>query len=124
MGRQVFSGGIRLYLKCRSTPALSKPEKMVIVYLERLNVFGNKHANARKSLATWKADTQRAIWKNRFDVLKDFPRAKMIANNRARFEIVHNVYRLIGYIDYMDQVVEVRFIGTHSEYDRIDPETI
>jgi mRNA interferase HigB len=111
-------------LKCRISPALSKPEKMVIVYLERLNVFGNKHANARKSLATWKAATQRASWKNRFDVLKDFPRAKMIANNRARFEIVHNVYRLIGYIDYKDHVVEIRFIGTHSEYDRIDPETI
>ena len=94
------------------------------MYLERLNVFGNKHANARKSLATWKAATQKATWKNRHDVMKDFPKAKMIANNRARFEIVHNMYRLIGYIEYQDQIVEIRFIGTHSEYDRIDPETI
>lgn len=46
-----------------------------------------------KSLATWKAATNDAAWKNKQDVLKDFPKAKMIANNRARFEIVHNIYR-------------------------------
>jgi mRNA interferase HigB len=97
---------------------------MIIVFLEKLNAFGKKHANARKSLATWKSVTEQAHWKNKQEVLIDFPKAKMIANNRARFEIVHNTYRLIGHIDYADQVVEVRFIGTHTEYDRIDPATI
>lgn len=97
---------------------------MLIVYLEKLNAFAKTHANARKSLATWKATTERAVWTTRQDVLKDFPKARMIANNRARFEIVHNTYRLIAYIDYEDQIAEIRFIGTHSEYDRIDPANI
>jgi mRNA interferase HigB len=97
---------------------------MQIVYLEKLNQFAKKHANARKSLATWKATTELASWYSKQDVLRDFPRAKMIANNRARFEIVHNSYRLIAYIDYESQIVAIRFIGTHTEYDRIDPTTI
>jgi mRNA interferase HigB len=97
---------------------------MLIVYLEKITEFSRKHANARKSLSTWRHTTEEAIWKNKQDVLQDFPRAKMIANNRARFEIVHNIYRLIALIDYQDQVVEIRFIGTHNEYDRIDPSTI
>ena len=97
---------------------------MLIVYLEKLNAFTKNHANSRKSLATWKATTEIAIWKNKQDVFADFPKAKMIANNRARFEIVHNTYRLIAFIDYEDQIVEIRFIGTHNEYDRIDPATI
>jgi mRNA interferase HigB len=48
----------------------------------------------------------------------------MIKNNRARFEIVHNTYRLIAHIHYEEKFAEIRFIGTHTEYDRIDPSTV
>jgi len=97
---------------------------MNIVYLNRLDDFGRNHANARKSLVTWKDVVLLAEWKTKQDVLFDFPKAKMIKNNRARFEIVHNTYRLIVHIHYEEQFVEIRFIGSHNEYDRIDPETI
>ena len=97
---------------------------MLIVYLQKLNEFAKKHADARKSLATWQDVTEKASWKNKQDVLNDFPNAKMIKNNRARFEIKHNTYRLIVFINYDAQSVFIRFIGTHTEYDRIDPEII
>lgn len=97
---------------------------MIIVDLTVLIEFGKKHADARKSLGTWKSVVEIAAWKKKQDVLADFPKAKMIANNRARFEIVHNTYRLIVKINYEAQIVQIRFIGTHTEYDRINPETI
>lgn len=97
---------------------------MIIVFLEKLYSFSLKHADARKSLATWKDVTEKADWKSRTDVLNDFPNAKMIKNNRARFEIKHNSYRLIVFINYEIKTVFIRFIGTHGEYDRINPETI
>lgn len=73
---------------------------MIINYLYRLNEFARKHADARKSLVTWQDATEKAVWRNKQDVLSDFPTAKMIKNNRARFEIKHNVYRLIVFINY------------------------
>ena len=97
---------------------------MLIVYLKRLNDFGLNHANARKSLAVWKLVVEQADWKSKQDVLRDFPKAKMIQSNRARFEITHNTLRLIAHIHYDDKIVEIRFIGTHTEYDRIDPAII
>lgn len=97
---------------------------MIIVYLEKIIAFAKNHSNARKSLSTWKSATQNASWKKKQDVLRDFPKAKMITNNRARFEIFHNTYRLVIKINYDGSIVEVRFIGTHNEYDRINPGTI
>ena len=97
---------------------------MLIVNQQKLNEFGKHHADARKSLATWVRVTEEAIWKKKQDVLDDFPNAKMIKNNRARFEIKHNTYRLIVFINYDGGTVVIRFIGTHAEYDRIHPETI
>jgi mRNA interferase HigB len=97
---------------------------MVIIYIGKLEDFGWKHADARLSLSNWIEAVDLAIWESKQDVLRDFPSAKMIANNRARFEIVHNKYRLIIRIIYDRATVEIRFIGTHNEYDRINPEII
>lgn len=97
---------------------------MQIVYLKKLLDFSKLHADARKSLAGWKEVTENALWTKKQDVLKDFPNAKMLKNNRARFEIKHNTYRLIVQIDYENKITIIRFIGSHNEYDKIDPETI
>lgn len=97
---------------------------MQIVYLKKLLDFSKQHADARKSLAGWKAVTENAVWNKKQDVLKDFPHAKMLKNNRARFEIKHNTYRLIVQIDYESKIIIIRFIGTHNEYEKIDPEIV
>ena len=97
---------------------------MLIISLDRIIDFAKKHADSRKSLTTWKSAVEKANWKKKQDVIADFPKAKMIADNRARFEIVHNTYRLIIKISYDAQAVQVRFIGSHTEYDKINAETI
>jgi mRNA interferase HigB len=97
---------------------------MIVIHLQKLIAFAKTHANARKHLAAWKIVVEKAVWKKKQDVLADFPNAKILKNNRARFEIVHNTYRIIAKIDYEDGIVDIRFIGTHNEYDAIDPEII
>lgn len=50
--------------------------------------------------------------------------ASVIKNNRVVFNIKGNRYRLVTAIRYDLQIVFIRFLGTHAEYDRINAEQI
>lgn len=97
---------------------------MVIIYLTKLVDFAKKHSDAGKSLTTWKVIVEDADWQRSQDILESFPTAKVIKGDRARFKIVGNRYRLVIEVNYEDKTVEVRFIGTHDQYDKIDATTI
>ena len=47
-----------------------------------------------------------------------------IGDNRVIFDIAGNHYRLIVHVAYPYKRVLIKFIGTHAEYDSIDPETV
>ena len=97
---------------------------MTILYLTKLIDFSRKHSDAGKSLTTWKVIVESCQWTSNQDILESFPTSKVIKGNRARFKIVGNKYRLIIEVDFNDQIVEIRFIGTHSEYDKVDAASI
>ncbi|WP_232802162.1 type II toxin-antitoxin system HigB family toxin [Alloalcanivorax mobilis] len=53
-----------------------------------------------------------------------FRNASVLRDGRVVFNIAGNKYRLAVWINYVYRVVYIRFIGTHSEYDRIDVQII
>ena len=82
--------------------------------------FWEKYPNARQSLQAWYADVKRAEWKSPSDIKDVYRNASIVSNNRAVFNIKGNRYRLVVAIQYDFGIVYIRFIGTHSEYDKID----
>lgn len=58
------------------------------------------------------------------DVQAAFPKAKVLNGERVRFEVPHNDYRMIVALSFQYSIAFIKFIGTHKQYDAIDPFTV
>jgi mRNA interferase HigB len=79
---------------------------------------------AEGALKAWFAEAKAAQWASPQDVKKQYASASIIANNRIVFNIKGNDYRLVALIRYRQGLMFIRFIGTHSQYNKIDVSTI
>lgn len=88
-----------------------------------LDVMASGDAKARKLFPAWLEDTEEAEWHNTMDVKARHPRADFLPGNRVIFDLGGNDYRIVTEIDYERQVVIVRWVGYHKDYDKIDART-
>lgn len=97
---------------------------MRVIAKRTLVQFYENHADAKTLLLAWHDFVLKSEWKTPQDIKNDFATASFVGNNRVVFNIGGNNYRLVVEIAYQIGVVWVKFIGTHSDYDKIDVETI
>ncbi len=87
-------------------------------------LFWSKHPQAKASLRTWFAIASAAEWTGPADIKAQFRAADFVGDNRVIFDIGGNKYCLVVHVAYPFRRVLVKFVGTHAEYDRINPETV
>jgi mRNA interferase HigB len=74
----------------------------------------------KSALDAWFHEAQRATWHSPAAVKKSYRTASIIDEERVVFNIKGNAYRLVTSIHYERQIVFIKWLGSHSEYDRID----
>ena len=97
---------------------------MRVIALATLRKFWERHPDAEQPLRAWNAEAKKAQWQTPSDIKREYPSASIVFGNRAIFNIGGNKYRLVVKMQYAFGIVYVRFIGKHSEYERIDVEGI
>lgn len=83
-----------------------------------------KHSSVSEPLSAWLSETRGADWKTPNQLKERHPSASVIGNKRVVFNIKGNDFRLVTAINYQSGIVDIRFIDTHAEYDKINASEI
>ncbi len=76
--------------------------------------------DAEQPLRSWFAEASRAAWRTPAEIKAAYRTASFVGGDRVVFNIGGNKYRLVVAVKYSAQIVFVRFVGTHAQYDEID----
>ena len=95
-----------------------------MIAVSTLRAFWLLHPDAEQPLKAWYEEAANASWTQPADIKAQYRSASVLKNRRVVFNIKGNDYRLVVAIAYKLQIVYVKFVGTHEEYDAIDAETI
>jgi mRNA interferase HigB len=90
---------------------------MHIISYRSLREYSAKHADVRDALDNWYKVVSRAAWGNLIEVQEIFPKAEAVGNFTV-FNIKGNNYRLVVSIDYQRQLIYIKYVLTHAEYDK------
>ncbi len=103
---------------------------MIVVRTDLPNAYFAIHAGdagiaaARSQYRAWQMMTTAARWTTPMAVKVSHPKASILKNGRVVFNIKGNSYRLICQINYQAGTVEIRFFGSHADYDTINVESV
>lgn len=97
---------------------------MRIVSFLKIKDFVLKYPDTEIALKDWYSRTKGENWMNFGEIKNSFNSVDYVGNNRFVFNIRGNHYRLVAIIIFASQKVYIRFIGTHSQYDKINASEI
>lgn len=93
---------------------------MNVISRKSLTEFYKDHVEARDSLETWYRVCKKAVWNNFNEVQRVYPTADVVGDDRVVFNIKGNKYRLVVRFSFRYKAIQVKWIGTHVEYNDIN----
>ncbi len=72
----------------------------------------------------WYHELVKCSFKNFNELKKSYGTASLVGDDRFVFNIMGNQYRLVVRIVFDFKAIQIKWFGTHAEYDRIDVSTI
>lgn len=99
---------------------------MVFNIIARNTLLGycKKYPQAANALKIWYAELLKSEFKNFNDLKKMYGNASIVADDRVVFNIMGNKYWLVVRMVFDYKTIQIKWFGTHTEYDKIDVSAI
>lgn len=91
---------------------------MRIITESRLTTFWAEHPPAERPLKAWREIIRRSEFASPHEVKARFSTADFLGDEVTVFDIGGNKYRVVVTMRYKHQVVFIRHVLTHADYDR------
>ncbi|MNY52357.1 mRNA interferase HigB [compost metagenome] len=91
-----------------------------IITRRTLIEYYNLYPEAKNALIEWYNELIKADFNNFNELKIVFGNAGIVADNRVIFNIMGNKYRLIVRIAFEFRAIQIKWFGTHKEYNEID----
>jgi mRNA interferase HigB len=95
-----------------------------IITRKTLLEYCGKYPAAATALQEWYHELVKADFKNFNELKKVYGNASLVSDDRVVFNIMGNKYRLVVRIVFGFKAIQVKWFGTHAEYDKIDVTTV
>tara|TARA_R110002012_G_scaffold94666_2_gene229071 strand:- start:31543 stop:31854 length:312 start_codon:yes stop_codon:yes gene_type:complete len=95
-----------------------------IITRRTLLEYSKKYLLAATALFEWYHELVKADFESFNDLKGVYGNASVVGDDRVVFNIMGNKYRLVVRIVFEFKAIQVKWFGTHTEYDKIDVVTV
>ena len=93
---------------------------MHVISKKTIKEFIRKDNKCEQQLLSWYQEACKAEWSTHQDVKDKYGNASILHNNIVVFNIKGNSYRLVVKIAFKKKTIFIKWIGTHTEYDKME----
>lgn len=95
-----------------------------IITRKTLLEYVSQYPLACTALLEWYHELEKSDFKNFNELKKVYGNASLVGDDRVVFNIMGNKFRLVVRIVFEYKAIQVKWFGTHAEYDKIGVESI
>jgi len=95
-----------------------------VITRRTINNYRSAYPEAAQALQKWYADIKLANFGSMNELKAKYGNASVVTDNRVIFNFHGNKYRLIVRLNFRYKAIQIKWFGTHAEYDLIDASTV
>jgi len=91
-----------------------------IINRKTLLAYSIKYPDAKNALFEWYYEFSACEYKNFQELKMAHANASLVGDDRVVINILSNHYRLVIRVVFSYKTIQIKWFGTHKEYDKID----